>query len=86
MVAANDSLPQSDKEKVSLALLVATQLAAYLEGQTGLANVGQGGSKVNQQYAPYVAMNSVQGIPSNAIETAINMAANSVDAEEDVPE
>ncbi len=33
----------TDKEKVSLVLLSAGQLAAYLEGQTGLAGMGGGG-------------------------------------------
>ena len=41
----------TDKEKVSLALLAAGQLVAYLEGQTGLA--GMGGSGNEYHLAPH---------------------------------
>jgi hypothetical protein len=42
-----------DKEKVSLALLAAGQLAAYLEGQTGLVRLG-GGGNVTYRTAPEI--------------------------------
>ena len=43
----------NDKEKVSLARLAAGQLAAYLEGQTGLAE-GPGSSGNSYYTAPFV--------------------------------
>ena len=43
----------NDKEKVSLARLAAGQLAAYLEGQTGLAE-GAGSSGNSYYTAPFV--------------------------------
>jgi hypothetical protein len=47
--ALSMSVPESatDKEKVSLALLAAGQLSAYLEGQTGLVGMGGGSSEYN---------------------------------------
>lgn len=39
-----------DKDKVSLALLLATQLCGYLEGQTGLVNLGGGGPKLVERH------------------------------------
>jgi len=48
--------PAGDKEKVSLALLAAGQLAAYLEGQTGLVSLGSG--KGNSYVtAPQISIN-----------------------------
>lgn len=51
-----------DREKVSLALLAASQLAAYLEGETGLVNLG-GGKGSHIQTAPNINLNNVEGVP-----------------------
>jgi len=53
-----------DKEKVSLALLAAGQLEAYLEGQTGLVGVGGGKGGTHIQTAPQVNINAVTGVPN----------------------
>lgn len=54
----------SDREKVSLALLSATQLLAYLEGETGLAS-GRGHGKTGSiQTAPNISLNNVEGVPN----------------------
>jgi hypothetical protein len=55
-----------DKEKVSLALLAAGQLAAFLEGQTGLAAGGGGkrGGGIHVQTAPQVSITNVEGVPN----------------------
>jgi hypothetical protein len=63
-----------DKEKVSLALLAAGQLAAYLEGQTGIANAGgQRGGEIHIQTAPTVSITNVEGVPNigNIVEKAL---------------
>ena len=53
----------TDREKVSLALLAAGQLAAYLEGQTGLAGSGGGTSQI--QTAPNINnVNIIGGSPA----------------------
>lgn len=45
----------SDKEKVLLARLAASQLVACLEGQTGLVGLGEGsGSNADNFYAPVI--------------------------------
>jgi len=46
------SADATDEEKVSLVLLAAEQLAAYLEGQTGLVGFGGEGSGTHIQTAP----------------------------------
>jgi hypothetical protein len=54
-----------DKEKVSLALLAAGQLAAYLEGQTGLTGGGgKRGGGIHVQTAPQVSITNVEGVPN----------------------
>ena len=64
----------TDKEKVSLGLLVVTQLCAYLEGQTGL--VGSGGSgKASHQYAPNVTMNAIQGLKPEQLDKLMDIAS-----------
>ncbi|HZO86904.1 MAG TPA: hypothetical protein VFB38_01095 [Chthonomonadaceae bacterium] len=64
----------SDKEKVSLALLAAGQLAAYLEGQTGLVSLGGGGGS-SYQTAPTVAINSINGVPAETIDKIVSIGA-----------
>lgn len=48
-----------EKEKVSLVLLAAGQLAAYLEGQTGLVNLGGGGNTYNTAPSVHISDNNV---------------------------
>jgi hypothetical protein len=57
-----------DKEKVSLTLLAAGQLAAYLEGQTGLVSLGGGGGNNAYHTAPSFNINNVSGVPSETID------------------
>jgi hypothetical protein len=52
-----------DREKVSLALLAASQLFAYLQGETGIVNLGGGGNQ-NIQMAPNINLNNVEGVPN----------------------
>jgi hypothetical protein len=67
-----------DKEKVSLALLAAGQLAAYLEGETGLINLG-GGKGTSIQTAPNINLNNVEGVPG--IEKILNLGTKQDQAE-----
>ena len=56
-----------DKEKVSVALLAAGQLAAYLEGQTGLVGLGGGrGGNLSIQTAPM--MTHVSNVGQQTVE------------------
>ena len=69
------SVPEgaTDKEKVSLVKLAASQLLAYLEGQTGLVGAasGEGNHHSNRSYqmAPTVniTLNNLKGVPSETI-------------------
>ena len=54
----------SDKEKVSLALLSAAQLLAYLEGEVGLPGSRGHGKGMNIQTAPNISLNNVEGVPN----------------------
>jgi hypothetical protein len=67
------SVPKNatDKEKVSLARLAAGQLAAYLEGQTGLVGMG-GGGNIHIQTAP--AMAGVSGVSPATIDKIMSKA------------
>ena len=62
----------SDKEKVSLALLAAGQLFAYLEGQTGLGGSAKSGN-IHYQLAPNVAMGNIEGLGPGGTEKVIEM-------------
>jgi hypothetical protein len=68
------SPPESatDREKISLAMLAAGQLAAYLEGQTGLpAGSGSGGGHVHYQLAPNINIHDVTGLPAETIDKIV---------------
>jgi hypothetical protein len=73
----------TDKEKVSLALLAASQLAAYLEGQTGLGGMG-GGSHIVIQTAPQIA--GVAGVRSEVIEKVLDASVKPKKGEEEKEE
>src|SRR5262249_25482353 len=62
-----------DKEKVSLALLAAGQLAAYLEGQTGLVSLGGSSGGANYQTAPSVHINGINGVPAETINKVMDI-------------
>ena len=69
-----------DKEKVSLALLAAGQLAAYLEGQTGLVSHGadRGSSYVT---APSIAITGNTGVPSQTIDKMLEIGEAAIESE-----
>jgi hypothetical protein len=69
----------TDKEKVSLALLGAGQLAAFLEGQTGLVGLGGNGSNIHQQYAPSVNIQNIDGVPAETVEKAMDIGAKAME-------
>ena len=64
-----------DQQKVSLALLAASQLLAYMEGETGLTGSGGGGDggNIHIQKAPMISLNNVHGIPN--IEKVLDVAS-----------
>lgn len=61
LMALNVNPPEGsgDKEKVSLALLAASQLLAYLMGEAGLVNLG-GGGNYSVQTAPNINLNNIE--------------------------
>lgn len=66
-LALNVAPGEGDREKVSVALLAAGQLAAYLEGQTGLVNIGGGrGGNLSIQTAPM--MTHVSNVGQQTVE------------------
>ena len=74
----------TDKEKVSLALLAAGQLTAFLEGQTGLVGLGGGGggNPINVMRAPTINIANVSGLSSAGADKVVEMAAKAVDQHE----
>jgi hypothetical protein len=69
-----------DKEKVSLALLAVGQLAAYLEGQTGLVSLGSG--KGNSYVtAPQISINGNAGVPSQTIDKMLEIGEKAIKGE-----
>lgn len=76
----------TDMEKVSLALLGAGQLAAYLEGQTGLVGMG-GGGDVDIHTAPNINMLSGNvNIPPETAARAFDFAEKALKGKEDEQE
>ena len=64
----------SDKEKVLLARLAASQLVACLEGQTGLVGLGGGGgSNADNFYAP-VINGPISDVSSEIIQKILGLA------------
>jgi hypothetical protein len=75
------SVPKNatDKEKVSLARLAAGQLAAYLEGQTGLVGMG-GGGNYHIQTAPIIQ--AIQGLSPETVDKIVDKAFKGKEEEE----
>lgn len=72
----------TDREKVSTALLAAGQLVGYLEGQTGLVNLGGGGKGGNSYHtAPSVNLNAINGVPAETINRALDIGAGKKEGE-----
>ena len=71
----------NDKEKVSLARLAAGQLAAYLEGQTGLAE-GAGSSGNSYYTAPFVN-SPMSNVGGEIIKTMIRLVKDPKTQEEE---
>ena len=71
----------TDREKVSLALLAAGQLAAYLEGQTGLAGLGGGGSQI--QTAPNISGITITGGSPASSDKMVDTIARAVGAQDE---
>ena len=69
----------ADKDKVSLALLLATQLCGYLEGQTGLVSVGGRGGDQNIQTAPSVTINHIHGLAPDQIGKITDIVERTMD-------
>jgi hypothetical protein len=68
----------SDKEKISLVRLAAGQLIAFLEGQTGLVDVGGKGRHGSHiQTAPNINL-VISGLAERGIDKVIDMVAGTV--------
>ena len=66
----------NDREKVLLARLASSQLAAYLEGQTGLVGHGGGsGANTDNYYAP-VINGPIASVSDETLEKIIGIAKN----------
>ena len=68
----------TDKEKVSLALLIAIQLSAYLEGQTGLVDLS---GKSAAQYAPNINIQNVKGLGPDQIDKIMKITEDTLHGE-----
>lgn len=70
-----------DKEKVSLALLAAGQLTAYLEGQTGLVSPG-GRGDVSYQTAPEIHICNNSGVSSETINRMLDIGETALEGKQ----
>jgi hypothetical protein len=83
-LALTASSTASDKEKVSLALLAASQLAAYLEGQTGLINLGGDHSgDITYATAPQIQIYGNSGVPAETINRMIAVGEQALEGKGD---
>lgn len=65
----------TDRQKVAEVNLLAAQLVAYLEGQTGLVGFGQGGDSANDvQYAPRINIDHINGVPASTIDRMLEVS------------
>lgn len=71
----------SDREKVSLSLLAAGQLLAYLEGQTGVAGLTKSGDW-HLQTAPNIAVNNIEGLGPGGADKVMEMITSAVKGKE----
>ena len=62
-----------EKEKVALVQLAANQLLAYLEGQTGLVGMGDGGGS-RQYNSPAISIANIKGVPAETIDSMLEIA------------
>ena len=73
----------NDREKVLLARLASSQLAAYLEGQTGLVGQGGGsGASTDNYYAP-VINGPISSISNETLERMIGLVKDPTIEEEE---
>jgi len=72
-----DRAGATDKEKVSLVLLAAGQLLAYLEGQTGLGGGGQTGH-THYQMAPNINLANIEGLGPGGADKVIEMVSTAL--------
>ena len=68
-----------DRQKVSLALLAAGQLSAWLEGQTGLVGIGGGNNDTSYHTAPSVSINNINGIPTETINRMVGVGEKAME-------
>lgn len=66
----------SDKQLVSLVHLAASQLLAYLEGETGLVGWGGRGNGTNIQTAPVMNISGLQGAPPEFLRRIAEIASD----------
>jgi hypothetical protein len=68
----------TDTQKVALTVLAVGQLAAYLEGQTGLAGLfgGGGDRNVHIQRAPNISIGNMSKVHPEVIERLVNLASS----------
>lgn len=64
----------TDRQKVAEVNLLAAQLVAYLEGQTGLVGFGQGSGDNTVQYGPHIIMQHVDGVSAGTIDRMLGGA------------
>ncbi len=81
VASLNLSVPAeaTDKEKVSLAKLAGGQLAAYLEGQTGLVSLGGGGGHSSIQTAPTISINNIHGLPAESVDKMVALGTSAME-------
>ena len=72
----------TDQQKVSLVLLAVGQLAAYVEGQTGLVSQrGRETGNIHIQRAPNIAINNISGLSPDVVGKLVDLGARAMEDE-----
>lgn len=73
-MTVDDATAATEREQVSQVALLAAQLVAYLEGQTGLMGGLGGGGKATYHTAPTVNIANIKGMPPETVDRMIRLS------------
>ena len=77
----------TDQQKVSMVLLAVGQLAAYVEGQTGLVSQrGRETGNIHIQKAPNIAISNISGVTSDVVGKMVALGNRVMEEEAGVEE
>ncbi|MEW6755378.1 MAG: hypothetical protein AB1505_31010 [Candidatus Latescibacterota bacterium] len=72
-LALDEASGSTDQQKVAEIGLLAAQLLAYLEAQTGLVGIGGGGDS-HVQYGTHVVIQGINAVPPSTVDKMLDVA------------